>query len=83
MSDYIPISCALYSRYELAILHGERLRVSWRDTDRVVHVETLLPRDLLTRDGVEYLIAETSVHEPRELRLDRIIGARQILTYTQ
>ena len=76
MTDYVPIPCDLYSRYELAILHGERLCASWCGEDGVVHVETLRPRDLKTRDGVEYLIAETGTHELREVRLDRIITAR-------
>ena len=73
MVDYVSIPCDLYSRYELAILRGERLCISWRSGEGVVHVETLRPRDLQTRDGVEYLIAETYAHERREVRLDRII----------
>ena len=73
MTDYVSIPCDLYSRYELAILHDERLCISWRSGEGMVHVETLQPRDLQTRDGVEYLIAETCAHEHREVRLDRII----------
>ncbi|MDE2088496.1 MAG: transcriptional antiterminator, Rof [Gammaproteobacteria bacterium] len=76
MTDYVPIPCDLYSRYELAILHGERLCISWRSGDGVVRVETLWPRDLQTRCGVEYLIAETCIHGLRELRLDGIITAQ-------
>lgn len=35
MTDYQPISCALYSSYEVAILHRTPLRVRWRATDGV------------------------------------------------
>ena len=75
MTDYRPIDCALYSRYEVAIMHRERLRVSWRDTDGLTHLEILQPQDLRTRSGAEYLIAMGQGGQPLELRLDRILEA--------
>ena len=76
MSDYKPVDCAFYSRFELAILRRQRLLVSWHDTDGVSHLETLVPRDLKTREGAEYLLAETLAGGRLRLRLDRIQSAR-------
>jgi Rho-binding antiterminator len=75
MSDYTPIDCGLYSRYELAILRRQRLRVAWRDPDGACHLETLLPVNLQTREHAEYLLAKTGGDAALEIRLDRIIRA--------
>lgn len=77
MSEYTPIDCDRYSEYELAIMHKRKLRVCWRDAAAVTHVETLLPRDLQTRQGEEFLIAENSAGERLEIRLDRIAEAKR------
>ncbi len=71
MSDYIPIDCDLYSRYELAILRRQRLLLSWRDAQSMVHLEVVQPRDLETLRGAEYLLAEA-----KGLRLDHISQTR-------
>ena len=72
MTDYHPIPCALYSQYEIAILHRTPLRVRWRGADGVTYLETLTPEDLVTRDGEEFLIGHNTAGEPRRLRLDRV-----------
>ncbi len=72
MTDYVPIDCGLHSQYELAIMHRQRLRISWRDAQGGTHVELLEPRDLLTRAGAEYLLADTPDGRRLELRLDHI-----------
>jgi Rho-binding antiterminator len=72
MADYTPIDCGLYSEYELAILHGKRLRTSWCQPDGRARVEVLKPRDLQTRNHEEYLIAEKPDGQQLELRLDYI-----------
>lgn len=71
-SDYQPIDCGLYSRYEEAILRRGKLRVHWHDEQGADHVEVVLPTDLETLTGTEYLIARSEQHEPRSIRLDRI-----------
>jgi len=76
MSDYIPIDCALYSRYELTILHRQRLRVAWHDPDGTTHVAVLQPIDLQTRQHAEYLLAKNASGALLELRLDRIVRAQ-------
>jgi Rho-binding antiterminator len=72
MSEYTPIDCELYNQYELAILHHRRLRVSWRDIRDETHIAMLTPRDLQTREGAEFLIAEDQDGKSLELRLDWI-----------
>lgn len=72
MTDYRPIACALYSQYEVAVLHRTPLRLRWRDPVGVVHVEVLMPEDLETRNGEEFLLARTPAGEPRRVRLDRL-----------
>lgn len=76
MSDYTPIDCDKYSEYELAIIRKWKLRIGWRDAHGQTHVEMLLPRDLQTRLGEEYLIAETLNGESLEIRLDHITEAK-------
>lgn len=72
MTDYRPIDCALYSEYELAIIQGRRLRLSWHDETGQTCIGTFTPLDLLTRDQAEYLVAEGGDGQRLELRLDRI-----------
>ncbi|MCW9058848.1 MAG: transcriptional antiterminator, Rof [Gammaproteobacteria bacterium] len=72
MSEYTPIDCELYNQYELAILHHRRLRVCWRDTRDETHIAMLTPRDLQTREGAEFMIAEDQDGQSLELRLDWI-----------
>lgn len=78
MSDYIPIDCGLHSEYELAILRRQRRRVRWHDSQGMTHIETLLLRDLQTRAGEEFLVAETPGREMLEIRLDRIVETRPV-----
>lgn len=78
MSDYKPIDCELYERYELAIMHREMLLVCWRDTDGLAHLEKLKPIDLRVSDGIEFLYALTESGGERALRLDSIIKAQPV-----
>ncbi|OOZ41318.1 hypothetical protein BOW53_04160 [Solemya pervernicosa gill symbiont] len=70
--DYTPIDCGLYSRFEVAIMHRCRLRLSWSDVTGTAHIDTVMPLDLETREGSEYLIAESSLGDAIRLRLDLI-----------
>ena len=75
-TDYKPIDCSLYSEYELAIMHGTRLRLCWRDAADSSRIEVLLPVDLRTRRGEEFLVAIDHAGVEREIRLDRILGSQ-------
>ena len=72
MTDYRPISCAIYSQYELAILHRTALRLRWREGDGVIHLEFLTPEDLETRCGEEFLLARNGAGNTVRVRLDRV-----------
>lgn len=78
MTDYIPIDCSRYSEFELAIMHRTRLRLSWRDAAGNLHLETLLPTDLRTRRGAEYLVVASTTGREQEIRLDRIITGKPV-----
>jgi Rho-binding antiterminator len=80
MSDYQPISCANYDHFEIAILHGQCLRITWHDEEGLVHVEILRTRDLQTRNGAEFLLADSQTGQHIELRLDKIVQAQTLGT---
>jgi Rho-binding antiterminator len=64
---YQPIPCAQHERLEFAVLTRQ-----WLDL-RVDGVEQrLLPLDVYTREGAEWLRARTSDGEERVVRLDRL-----------
>lgn len=75
MTDYQPISCDLHSEYELAIMHRTPLTLCWRGQDGLDHLETLLPQDLETRNGEEFLVVKNGAGEQFKVRLDRISAA--------
>ena len=68
---YTPISCAGYSEYELAILHRQRLRLTWCE-DNVIYDRVVMPLDLQTRNSEEFLICRDGADETLTIRLDRI-----------
>ena len=72
MSDYQPIDCGLHSRYELAIMHRMPLTLCWQGNDGLTHLETLLPEDLQTSKGEEFLVLMNGSGEQLKVRLDRI-----------
>jgi Rho-binding antiterminator len=75
MSDYQPIACGLYSQYELAVMHRTPLTLCWRGLDGLGHLETLLPQDLETCKGEEFLVLLNAAGERLRVRLDRILSA--------
>jgi Rho-binding antiterminator len=75
-TDYKSIDCALYSEFELAIMHRTRLRLSWREAGGTTRIEALVPIDLRTRHGEEFLVAIGRDETEREIRLDRILGRK-------
>jgi Rho-binding antiterminator len=78
MTDYTPVDCGLYSEYELAILRRRRLRIYWHEADGQAHIDVLMPVDLRTRRGEEFLVLERGDGESTELRLDRIARVEPI-----
>jgi len=74
--DYQPISCELYSKFELWIMRQQSLRIAWRDADGGDHIGTVIPTDMQTQSGSEFLcFTDTVQDKPDRVRLDRIIRA--------
>lgn len=72
-TDYRPIPCETYAELEVAIMQGSRLRIAWRDADGQYRLSVLLPLDLRTRLGEEFLVAHVPPRRDElEIRLDRI-----------
>lgn len=69
MSDYRSIACADHERLEFAVLTRQWLEVGVTAGERPGR-QRLLPVDVYTRDGAEWLVAETESGERQTLRLD-------------
>ena len=67
MSGYSPIPCAQHERLEFAALTKQWLALQVDGA-----VQRLLPLDVYTRDGAEWLQAQTEAGETVTLRLDRL-----------
>ena len=70
-TDYQSISCANYDQYEIAIMHGSKMHLTWQ-TDNVIYDQTVTPLNLRTAHGEEYLILRLASGETAEVRLDHI-----------
>ena len=68
MSDYQPIPCAQHDRLEFAALTKQWLQVT---VDGGM-AQRLLPLDVYTRDGAEWLQAQTGAGDVVTLRLDTL-----------
>jgi Rho-binding antiterminator len=71
LDPYVPIACARYSDYELAILHRQKLHLRWHETN-VHFVQIVRPLDLKTDNHEEFLICRNDAGETLTIRLDRI-----------
>ena len=69
MSDYRAIACSDHERLEFAALTRQWLDVKVEAGDHAGR-QRLLPLDVYTRDGAEWLLAETEAGERLTLRLD-------------
>jgi len=70
-NQYQPISCELYSEYELAIIHRQSIKLVWQ-TARQIHMATVIPEDLVTKDHQEFLLARDHQGQALRIRLDHI-----------
>jgi Rho-binding antiterminator len=69
--SYRPISCVQHERLEFAVLRRLPLLLEYEEAGAVVQ-EKVMPLDVLTRDGAEWLTMRLPEGNVRELRLDRI-----------
>lgn len=73
---YQPISCELHSQYELAIMHKNKLQLTWLSEVQLVTETNISPLDIKTENKAEYLIAVTSDNKNICIRLDHITEMR-------
>lgn len=71
-ADYRPIACTLHDRLEAACLRRRSIAIAWRDADGLNHSAIVIPRDVRSRPGAEYLVADHD-GEKLEIRLDRLV----------
>lgn len=71
MKTYKPIPCDRYSEYEVVILNNEFVSLVWLNDNKMVETR-LLPSDLITKNGEEFLLAKTEKNESIFIRLDFI-----------
>jgi Rho-binding antiterminator len=76
-SDYKPISCASYDQYEIAIMHGSKMHLTWQASN-VIYDQVVTPLNLRTGHGEEYLILRLASGETAEIRLDHILRTRTL-----
>lgn len=69
---YTPISCDTHSELELAVMHRQRLHVRWHDGN-VWRDGVVIPLDINTRHGEEFLACRLATGEDIDIRLDRLI----------
>jgi len=73
MTDpYKPIACALHDEYEIAIMHRQKLTITWLDDNGCSHQSLVLPVDTRVENAEEFLIAEEEGGDRLKIRLDRI-----------
>ncbi len=75
MSDYVPIACIDHEKLEFAVLRRQQLAISFLDPQEKVVQLRLLPTDVVTRQGAEWLHYRDESGAVGVLRLDRILSA--------
>ncbi|MDP2432542.1 MAG: transcriptional antiterminator, Rof [Pseudomonadota bacterium] len=72
-ADYLPIACATHERLEFAVLRRRPLQLTWLGEDALsTFHEQVLPLDVETRAGAEWLTFKRPGGEIEVVRLDRI-----------
>lgn len=75
--DYVPIPCIDHERLEFAVLRKQRLALQWRDEAGQCCSEPVMPVDVATREGAEWLSVRTADGRQWIIRLDRILTIGQ------
>ncbi len=79
MSDYVPIPCIAHEKLEFAVLRRQKLRLRLREEGGEERQLTVLPTDVTTRDGAEWLTYRTEEGESGVVRLDGILSAEPVV----
>lgn len=75
--DYQPIPCAQHERLEFSVLRKIPLRLEFVDQGERHH-EKVLPLDVNTRNGAEWLKFRREDGSETEIRLDAIVGFQEL-----
>jgi Rho-binding antiterminator len=78
MSDYQPIACVAHERLEFAVLKRQRLHLRYLDESLAVRQADILPLDVYTRDGAEWLTWRDGTGVEGVVRLDRILSSEAV-----
>ncbi len=77
-TDYLPVACAAHEHLELAVMRRRHLLLTWMDEqDPTPRSGVVLPLDVATRDGAEWLRIQRPDGHSEEVRLDRILAASE------
>ena len=70
VTDYRPVDCDLHSEYELVFMQRSKIVLTWQEVAGSIQTEAVLPLDLLTRSGEEFMVFLTGTGTEHEIRLD-------------
>lgn len=74
---YQPIPCIQHERLEFSVLRRLSLQIEYRD-DGAVRSERVLPLDVSTRGGAEWLKFRREDGSEAEIRLDAIVQFQEL-----
>lgn len=77
--EYLPIACMQHERLEFSVLRRIPLKLEYRLDDQR-RVEKIMPLDVATRDGAEWLKFRREDSSEEEIRLDRILSFEEVLS---
>jgi Rho-binding antiterminator len=76
--EYLPIACMQHERLEFSVLRRIPLMLEYR-TEGTDRVEKVMPLDVTTRDGAEWLKFQRKDGSEEEIRLDGILSFEEVL----
>jgi Rho-binding antiterminator len=76
--DYLPIACMQHERLEFSVLRRIPLVMECQ-LEGQWSVEQVMPLDVSTRDGAEWLKFRRGDGSEKEIRLDRILSFEEVL----
>lgn len=77
--EYQPIACILHERLEFSVLRKIPLSLEYHQADQD-RVEQVFPLDVATRNGAEWLKFRRVDGSQEEIRLDRILSFKEMLS---
>lgn len=79
MSEYVPIACIEHEKLEFAVLRRQKLTLEYVDDSGAIQAGVVLPTDVTTRGGAEWLSFRDQEGRDEVIRLDRILSAKPAL----